>query len=266
MPDLILTTGQIEACRPDKPVIRYVFSHTAIHYILSGGGWFNGQKLHAGQGFLCLKDHAACYYPDPDDPWEYLWIRLEGSRMHEILNNLGLLSEPRIFSFQRDERILSVCRLYLSKSFPLMQNELLSEGLARLILSVHQPSVSASCKSVPKLHAERAAAYIRANYHRKLHIDTLADEMHLSRAYLRNVFSEEMQMSPQEYLIRQRIIRAQELLRSGSYSISEIAASVSYDDVLQFSRIFKKYTGLSPSAYRKQAHLSVSSDRKAPVF
>ena len=43
-----------------------------------------------------------------------------------------------------------------------------------------------------------------------------------------------------------------EFLLSGSYSITEISYAVGYDDVLQFSRIFAKYHGVSPTQYRKE--------------
>ena len=57
-------------------------------------------------------------------------------------------------------------------------------------------------------------------------------------------------MSPQEYLMKRRIERALELLADPELAVTEIAQAVGYYDVLQFSRIFKKHMGISPSQYR----------------
>lgn len=53
-----------------------------------------------------------------------------------------------------------------------------------------------------------------------------------------------------EYLHKLRIKKAKEILRSDYESISDIASSLGYADVYDFSRTFKK-VGLSPSQYAK---------------
>lgn len=58
-------------------------------------------------------------------------------------------------------------------------------------------------------------------------------------------------MSPIHYLIECRIIKAKELLGSPGCSVKQVAECVGYTDSLYFSKAFKKYTGVSPSEYRK---------------
>ena len=50
---------------------------------------------------------------------------------------------------------------------------------------------------------------------------------------------------------RRRVERARELLAAGE-NVTETARAAGYDDPLEFSRFFKKHTGLSPSAYAAQ--------------
>jgi len=57
--------------------------------------------------------------------------------------------------------------------------------------------------------------------------------------------------SPQQYLIMVRINRAKELLRTKNATISEIAASVGYQDPIQFYKLFKKHTGMSAKAFQE---------------
>jgi AraC family transcriptional regulator of arabinose operon len=60
------------------------------------------------------------------------------------------------------------------------------------------------------------------------------------------------------FAIRQRVQRAQQLLRGSSMQISEIADALGYVDVYFFSRQFKQATGVSPSTYRRDP--SIGSD------
>ncbi len=70
--------------------------------------------------------------------------------------------------------------------------------------------------------------------------------------HMRRLFREQVGKTPQEYLSSLRIRSAKKLLASRSvsnYSVSEIATMVGYSDVSYFSRVFKRATGIMPSAY-----------------
>ena len=45
-----------------------------IHYVISGKGYFNGNSVSAGQGFLITPGMKEHYYPDKNEPWEFLWV------------------------------------------------------------------------------------------------------------------------------------------------------------------------------------------------
>ena len=64
-------------------------------------------------------------------------------------------------------------------------------------------------------------------------------------------FKEIMGKTPKKHVMDKRIKKARELLLSTSLSITEIATSIGYKDPLYFSRIFKKYVGMSPREFRK---------------
>lgn len=73
----------------------------------------------------------------------------------------------------------------------------------------------------------------------------------LSISTFRNLWNQYVGMPPQRYAIEQRMKIARQLLLETSKTISEIAWELGYEDVLYFSRLFKKYTGLNATAYRK---------------
>jgi len=59
-------------------------------------------------------------------------------------------------------------------------------------------------------------------------------------------------VSPAQYHLQLRIIRAKELLVSTDKNISEIGIQLGFQNVYHFSMLFKKKTGMSPSEFRKR--------------
>ena len=94
--------------------------------------------------------------------------------------------------------------------------------------------------------------YIDHNYHRKIKVEDIASGLFLSRGYVRNVFYKKTGMSPKAYLQSVRFDAAYNLLKNTNYTIAEILRSVGYDDQFNFSKLFRKKYGISPSDYRKE--------------
>ena len=82
-------------------------------------------------------------------------------------------------------------------------------------------------------------------------------KMPLNYDYIRKLFKKETGVTPADYLLKERMALAGQLLSSGisnrfsSYSISQIAEACGFSEPLYFSRVFKKYFGTSPSNYRQ---------------
>jgi AraC family transcriptional regulator of arabinose operon len=89
---------------------------------------------------------------------------------------------------------------------------------------------------------------------RPLSIQDLAKECHLSPSRFAHLFSEQMQMTPLQFIEQQRIERARELLEHTGYTISAIARQVGFESPFYFSRRFKQAEGMSPREYRRQAN------------
>lgn len=255
MSDIYIERAEIEKCTPYKKPINLIHTKTAIHYILSGKGYFNGKLLTAGQGFVCHRNQHPEYHQDNDDPWTYLWIRIIGDqdKINDTFSELGLCVPPYIFSFDWDYKLRRYADEYFSDGIYVTKNEMHSEGLVKMILSEHiSPETGKSGISARKRHCDEAKKYMQSNFHHSITIENVASHLCLSRAYLRNIFFEYNGISPQNYLINLRIERAKELLHTGNFTISSIAGSVGYPDVLTFSKFFKAHTGISPANYRKK--------------
>jgi hypothetical protein len=85
-----------------------------------------------------------------------------------------------------------------------------------------------------------------------LSLQQVSDELEINPAYLSREFSKYFEnLSFGEYIRKMRIEKAILLMETPTYSLTEIAYLTGFSDQSHFNRIFKKITGLNPSAYKK---------------
>ena len=94
-----------------------------------------------------------------------------------------------------------------------------------------------------------AIDYIAENFRENIKNDYLAQLSGVSTVYFRKLFTEYFNMSPITYIHTLRIRKAKEMLKSDYSSITDVALNLGYMNIYDFSRDFKKYTGISPSSY-----------------
>ena len=94
--------------------------------------------------------------------------------------------------------------------------------------------------------------YISENYQHAISIESLANQCFISSDYFRKLFKQNMGEAPLKYINRVRTEKAAELLESGSLSVTEVAALTGFNDINNFTRIFKHAYGATPSEYRKR--------------
>lgn len=105
-----------------------------------------------------------------------------------------------------------------------------------------------------KYVVEQMVNYFEDHYSEKISLDQIAENMYLSPFYISRIFKSETGDTPIRHLINIRLEKAKELLESGDQrSIQEVAASVGYEDVYHFSKLFKKHYGITPTQARKKA-------------
>ncbi|WP_232322280.1 AraC family transcriptional regulator [Brevibacillus parabrevis] len=92
-----------------------------------------------------------------------------------------------------------------------------------------------------------------AHYTERISLESLAEHFCYSARYLTRLVKEETGHSPIDYVISLRMEKAKELLSQTDATMQEVAASVGYQDVLYFSRLFKKHTGMTPTSFSGQA-------------
>ncbi len=97
----------------------------------------------------------------------------------------------------------------------------------------------------------KVMAYIHQHYHEALSRSDLASYAGVSERHLDRCFQQNMGITPVNYLNRYRVRQAKALLSQTDDTLTEIALNVGFSSSSQFSRVFKREMGTSPSTYRK---------------
>jgi transcriptional regulator GlxA family with amidase domain len=101
--------------------------------------------------------------------------------------------------------------------------------------------------------------YIRANIGEKIQVEQLSEKACMSRASFYRAFKREFNISPVEFILKEKIKKAKTLLTDSKTTISDVCYQLGFSDLNYFGRQFKKSEGISPSQYR---HVSGKQDEK----
>lgn len=121
-------------------------------------------------------------------------------------------------------------------------------GLALLSLAWQQKFAAPPLPSDSKI--DQVIREIRLYPEKEWEIEIIARKCSLSRTHLTNRFQELTGFSPIQFVIRQRIKKAAELLLETSLSIKEISDACGYSDIFYFTRQFKSVERTTPGRYR----------------
>ena len=103
--------------------------------------------------------------------------------------------------------------------------------------------------------AEDFREYVDVNLYHKFTVAQAEEALECSASHLSKVIATQMHTTFTEYVAEQRIAVAKKLLQTTNRSVKSIAASLCYDDVTYFMRLFKKITGMTCLEYRRKQEL-----------
>jgi len=98
----------------------------------------------------------------------------------------------------------------------------------------------------------RVKAYIDENYQKEVSLDEVSRMVNISPYYFSKLFKQGTGQNFIEYLTQTRMRHARGFLENPDYSIKQVCVMAGYSDPNYFSRIFKKYEGVTPSEYRER--------------
>lgn len=254
-------------------------SHDFIELIviLQGKGGFiiEGQEHEVKEGNLVILNPGTFHRSFPDNRSDQTYVEcylgftdvefkncpknfLPLFRGHENIIRLPEESKQLIFhlcgAIDQESSRYEAGRSLMLKAY-LIQVLCLIERLRRQELEQVEKSGCSThyeFKSITKKYiVQNIMKYMEENYREKISLDQIANNMYLSSYYISKLFKSETGDTPINYLISLRMRKAREILDNNpECSVQAVAAAVGYEDAYHFSKLFKKYYGLSPLYYK----------------
>lgn len=128
------------------------------------------------------------------------------------------------------------------------------EVSCNLLFHICQKAILLSGNSKPSRASEiihLVQDYIQQHYmDEELSVKQISENVVLDASYIRKIFNKYMKCTITDYILSVRMEHARRLLEQGNISITEVSSLVGYKDSGYFSKVFKKYYGISPKLCR----------------
>ncbi|ABR90908.1 transcriptional regulator, AraC family [Janthinobacterium sp. Marseille] len=156
--------------------------------------------------------------------------------------------------------LLDTCKHMLSEPAGTnLSSDYLAQAIVACVFSRHSqlrdvPRSADSKVPLSQAQMQRVNDYLQANLDGSFQVADLAAVIGLSRTIFFERFTVTTKATPNQYLQVLRINRAKQLLRDGKLSLVDIAFACGYADQSHLARFFKRFVGVAPGRYRKDAH------------
>lgn len=233
-----------------------VFEHWALVYIVSGYGTFveNGgkeQQIRAGSLFFFRPGYSYNFGPLQGGSWDEYYINFNGPRVTEWLET-GLIAGGSVYQVQSVEGLSAS----FEKVLELMENGAPADAdRAALLLESMLLECSFIVRDNRRTWQPDGMLQIRedlnACIYGELDLPQIATRHHISLSTLRRLVRRSSGYPLHEYIHRLKMAEAKHLLLNTPLQVKEIAGMLNYNDPFYFSRLFKKYCGVSPQLCRQ---------------
>jgi AraC-like DNA-binding protein len=228
-----------------------------LQYVTTGEGIFGiDGKTYAvkpGSILLVLPGQKHYYKPVYEIGWDEYWVGFNGSFFTKLVEE-GILSRKHSYiEIGLHEAIITIFNQIFNEvrvQQPLYQFKACT-GILSLIaeISTHQRR-----KEQPnnyQLIVEKAKYLMESNIYSAINLSSISEQIGISTSRLHEIFKTYTSMTPYQYYIHIKILRAESLLEEENLSIKEVAYRMGFEDQYHFSRLFKNKTGIAPSEWRK---------------
>ena len=235
---------------------RQNYHYFLILYVYSGTGTLvyrdKTYHLDKNDGFFinCMDLHT---YTATSDVWDVGVLHINGPLLPHfhaqyMQHGSPLFHEPTTGNFQ--QLLEELLRIY---DVPHLHRDWQASNCLGNILThllVSSTSEGNTSRQIPQ-NIRYLMRYIESNYSSHLTLDYLAEFANMNKYYLAKEFKKYTGFSPNDYVISLRINQAKQMLLSSDLPASVIAHEVGIHDMNNFTALFKKKVGMTPTQFRK---------------
>lgn len=239
--------------------IMHSHSFAELFYVLDGEGYFctESSKIPLRKNSLIIINPNTRHTEKSSsaNPLKYVVLGIDDARFASSSQNIETYYSYDFHSHQN-----SILPIFEEMLREIRNNNIHHEEICRhyfsiLMLRIHRITGDDFVLSPPvniPPECENLKEYMNTHYRETITLDTLAEVSHLNKYYLSHIFSRTFGISPINYLLERRILHSKELLKNFDYTVTQIAHQSGFSSANYFTQSFKKYTGLTPKAYRNK--------------
>jgi AraC-like DNA-binding protein len=230
-------------------------------YISSGRGTFESKagfsaNIEPGHAVLLFPKVWHRYTPDLETGWHEHWIGFDGKIARRWLQHKLFSAKNPVVKINAEDTVLATFSRIMRSiraNRPALQQVLAgaTHNLLGLIYSSQQAKPEHDAQNNNAI--EYAITRIQNEFAGDLDMKLLAEELGVSYSWFRHTFSAHTGLSPHQYLLELRLVRARNLLAESELTIKEIATQTGFEDEFYFSRLFRQKLNLSPSQWRDRS-------------
>ncbi|MBR6737350.1 MAG: AraC family transcriptional regulator [Clostridia bacterium] len=235
----------------------YVQSGSTLHFVERGSGTLHVLdktfEVSKGDFFFLPPNVEIMYYPSDSDPWAYYWFFIAGTGGEELGHRMGFSLDNPVRRATNTGEIENMMESLFLQGFS--NEERYFNALSTLYaiaskLAVSQGEAQFVCNADT---AQKVKEVIKLNYKDKdFRIEHVADMIFVSHSYMCKLFKMKTGISPVKYLVKLRLNKASELLKTKDYSVKKLCHEVGFNDELHFMKEFKKEFGVTVKEYREK--------------
>jgi AraC-like DNA-binding protein len=228
-----------------------------IVYITKGQGIFNAEgvthTVNPGSMLLIMPGMRHSYKPVFEIGWHEYWVGFNGAFFMKLIREGILSKEHPFFEMGLHEQYLNIFDSIFEEvraQRPLYQ---FKAGVGVMMLLGEMLSHERR-KEQPNYYqktVEKAKYLMEFNVYGAINLSSIAEQIGISTSRLNEIFKTYTSMTPYQYYIHIKILKAERLLEQPNVSVKEAAFRLGFEDQYYFSRLFKNKTGVTPSRWKQ---------------
>ena len=236
----------IEACGQTIPNGSYVVERirtgeniervSVFEYVISGKGYIE----------CCGKK----YYSDKNEPFSKIWINVRG-RFPEAMLDVYSINDPIVIEKLDVYDVFRSISEQVGVINETNRDEVFSNVAVLLTTLIIKVGNRIRSKNLNCGLPYQIKSIIDNSSNFDIGLEQIEKKLYLSKSYIIHLFSKEFGITPKQYIMQKRIGAAKVLLCGSRSELSDISEQLGFSSVQHFSSSFKKYTGKTPDAFRR---------------